>query len=729
MYKQTNLMSHGLMKKKSAYFNLIVFRLTLAFAVLFFTLYPVEAYCGEKLNLLLITIDTLRADRLSCYSTEHVETPNIDSLASKSTLFTRAFAHTPTTLPSHTNILLGTTPLYHGVHDNLSFKVKNEFLTLAEHLKQEGYSTGAFVGAFILDSIFGLSQGFDTYDGNFGQTVAGKRSAERPAEIVVDKALEFLNQSHSPWFLWIHCYDPHDPYEPPEPFKTKHNYDLYDGEVAYVDSVLNKLFQYLENKDYYKNTVIVFTGDHGESLGEHGENTHGYFAYNSTLWIPLIIYVPGIKPQIVDQNVSHIDLFPTICDTLNIKKPLFLQGISLIPSMKGKKLRQQTIYFESLQPYYNLGWAPIRGIIQDKYKFTDSPIPELYDLENDFHETKDISPKNDLDIYRKQLSEILKTLKSSEQVTRNQRIDRDALEKLKSLGYIGDNLGEKKKDFGPGDDVKVLLPYINKSDEALWTWQKGNSKDGIRILQEVLSEKPSISTAYIYLALIYKSEGRLNDSIQVLQAGFESNPESYLIFSAYLDHLFEAKRWTEIIQAFEKMDYPQFEFDPVNWNLAGLAYSYIGNIEKAILLCEKAVSIDHNYPLSYNNLGNIHFNVFNLSKNPEALQKALVNYQKAVELDPQLSQAHLGIGLIFMYENNFIEAAHHLETAYQLQPDFDAILYNLGITYLKMGNKTKALSFFNKFKGSQAYKQMTRIEKENLKIYILQCKEEIYNKR
>ena len=676
----------------------------------------------KKFNLLLITIDTLRADRLSCYSTEHAETPNIDSLAAKSTIFTRAFAHTPTTLPSHTNILLGTTPLYHGVHDNLSFKVKDEFLTLAEHLKQEGYSTGAFVGAFTLDSIFGLSQGFDIYDGDFGQTVAGKRSAERPAEIVVDKALEFLNQSHSPWFLWIHCYDPHDPYVPPEPFRTQYSDDLYDGEVAYVDSVLNKLFQYLKDKDFYENTVIVFTGDHGESLGEHGENTHGNFAYNSTLWIPLIIYIPGIKPQVVDQNVSHIDLFPTICDALKITKPPFLQGNSLIPSNKKKNIVRQAIYFESLQPYYNLGWAPIRGIIQDKHKFIDSPIPELYDLEIDFDEAKDISPINDLDDYQKQLSEILQTQEIRVQSTANQTIDRDALKKLKSLGYIGDYLGEKKKDFGPDDDVKVLLPYNNMSEKALQIWQEGNTKESIKLLKEVITKNNRISISYIHLALIYKSEGRLNDAIQVLRIGLEFIPESYLIFSAYMDYLFEGNQWPEIIQAFEKMDYPQFEFDPINWNLAGLAYSYIGNTEKAILLCEKAVSIDHNYPISYIDLGHIHFNVFNLSTNPEALQKALVNYQKAVELDPQLSVAHYGLGLVFMYENNFIKARQHLETALQLKPDFEAVLYNLGIICLKNGDKIKALSYFNKFKGGSSYKQMVQKEKEQLENYILQCK-------
>jgi arylsulfatase A-like enzyme len=362
-----------------------LFSLFCLFGILINAAVPLRGAEARK-NVLLITIDTLRADRLSCYSSEHVKTPNIDALAAKSTVFTRAFALTSTTLPSHANILLGMTPLYHGVHDNLNFKVRDEYLTLAEHLKKEGYATGAFVGAFPLDSRFGLSQGFDTYDGDFGLTVSGEVvSAERPAEEVVIRALEWLNQQKSPWFLWVHCYDPHDPYEPPEPYRSQYRSSPYEGEVAYVDSAMKKLFRYLEDRDLMEKTVIAFTGDHGESLVEHGEITHGYLAYNSSIWIPLFIFNPGMKPQVIHHNVSHIDMFPTICDILNIERPPFLLGISLLPSMKGKNLERRIIYFESLLPFYDLGWAPIRGTVQGHDKFIDSPIPELYDLEKDFH--------------------------------------------------------------------------------------------------------------------------------------------------------------------------------------------------------------------------------------------------------------------------------------------------------------------------------------------------------
>ncbi|MBM3285391.1 MAG: sulfatase, partial [Candidatus Aminicenantes bacterium] len=342
---------------------------------------------GNPFHVLLITIDTLRADRLSCYGSDRVETRTIDGLAGKGVLFTRAFAHTPTTLPSHTNILLGTTPLVHGVHDNANFIVDKKFPNLATHLKSYGYATGAFVGAFPLDSRFGLTQGFDVYDDNYGTPASQEFTfVERKAEVVVEQALAWLNErrQNQKWFLWIHCFDPHQRYLPPEPFLSQYRDRPYDGEIAYVDFALKKLFAYLGERDLARNTLIVFTGDHGESLGEHGESTHGYFAYNATIRIPLLIAFPGVRQGRVDQNVAHIDIFPTVCDVLGIEKPGFLQGVSLLPAINGKKLPGRRIYFESLYPYFSRGWAPLQGYIEGKEKFIETPNPEVYDLEADF---------------------------------------------------------------------------------------------------------------------------------------------------------------------------------------------------------------------------------------------------------------------------------------------------------------------------------------------------------
>ncbi len=361
----------------------------------------------KNLNVLLITIDTIRPDRLSCYSTKYLKTPRMDALAAKGALFDRAIAHNPVTLPSHVNILLGTTPLYHGVHQNSKSIVAEDFLTLAEYLKSKEYSTAAFIGAFPLDSRFGLPQGFDVYDDSLPSRSAVEFAfPEKKAEKVIQAALDWIEKQGNKWFTWVHIWDPHAPYIPPEPFQSQFKDDPYSGEVAYVDSELGKMFDYLEGNDLLKNTLIILTGDHGESLGEHGEMTHTYFAYNSTLWVPLIIAGPGVKASRIDEYVSHIDIFPTVCDILGIEEPPFLQGISLLPLMKGKKIKKRAIYFESLDPYYNRGWAPLRGFVEERKKFIDSPLPEFYDLENDFDEEKNIVQEIDLNKYRERLKKM-----------------------------------------------------------------------------------------------------------------------------------------------------------------------------------------------------------------------------------------------------------------------------------------------------------------------------------
>jgi arylsulfatase A-like enzyme/Tfp pilus assembly protein PilF len=677
---------------------------------------------------LLITIDTLRTDRLGCYSHERLKTPLIDSRAARGVVFTRAFAHTSTTLASHTNILLGMTPLYHGIHDNLNFKVREEFMTLAEYLKPYGYATGAFLGAFPLDSKFGLSQGFDTYDdGDFWSSSFGDEvSPERPAGAVVDRALEWLDGCSSPWFMWVHCFDPHHPYDPPEPFRTAYRDDPYSGEVAYVDHELGRLFAYLEKNRMEENTLIILTGDHGESLGEHGEKTHGAFAYNSTISIPLLFCYPGAKPQIVQQNVSHIDIFPTVCDILKIEKPPLLQGLSLVPCFEGKKLKSRKIYFESLSPYYNFGWAPIRGIIEDKKKYIDSPIPEIYDLEKDFGENNNMAQQSELAAYRKMLSQIMASQESRDSVGAEKGADKATLEKLKSLGYIGSYPGERKKEFGPEEDAKVLLPYHYKSEEALELKEKGKPAEGIELLKEVITEIKTVSKAYSNLAAIYRSQGKLESAIQVLRMGREFIPDSYMIFSGYLGYLSEAGRWEEVLSVFEGSTFKQLEFDPYVWDLAGQAYLQTGDFENALLFCERAVTIDEEYAISYSHLGSIHFQMFNSTRDPEELSRASLNFEKALRLDPAISSAQDGLGLIHMYKENYEKAIYHLEKALQLQPDLDHTVYNLGIANLRNGNWEGALFYLNQFKNTPSYNKFSREEKEMLEKYIGECRDRLF---
>ena len=674
-----------------------------------------------KQNFLLITIDTLRADRLSCYGSQYPKTPNIDKLAGRGVLFSRAFANTSTTLPSHANILLGTTPNHHGVHENLNFVVREELLTLAEHLKNNGYSTGAFVGAYALDSRFGLSQGFDFYDDKYSRLHSVNLvSLERKAEAVIEAALEWLKGRISPWFLWVHCWDPHSPYDPPEPFKTQYKDHLYEGEVAYVDLILGNLFAYMKENNLFDSTLIIFTGDHGESLGQHGEETHGFFAYNSSIWIPLIISHPETAPGRIDYDVSHIDIFPTVCDVLGIKKPSFLQGASLLPALKGKKLPERPIYFESLYPYYSRGWAPLKGFILKKKKFIDSPIPELYDLNHDFDELNNLAQRKKVAKLTSQLKELINALTPAEKIDATQKVDRETREKLASLGYISSVQVSQKKDFSAKDDVKVLLPYINKIGEGWKLYKKGKQDAGIKLLKEIIKERKDVDLAYKHLASIYQETGNPEEALVILEQGLNALPSSYEIFIEYMKALISVQQYDKVISSFEKTNIRETEYDPEIWSNLGTAYAKKGNFEEAIKAFEMGLSLDDRHPELNNNLANACYSHGLQSKDSLIISRSFEYYKKAIELDPEFPAPYYGLGHAYRQQGNLGGAIYCWEKALEADPDFRQAHFDLAMAYLNTGDKTKAFDLLSEHK-KRYYHLMTPAEKERLDAFIEQC--------
>ncbi|MBN1270958.1 MAG: sulfatase-like hydrolase/transferase [Candidatus Aminicenantes bacterium] len=705
----------------------IFLRFVLLFSPFLFFFFFIQAvlYSSPKqdtsLNLLLITIDTLRADRLGCYGSKAVKTPHIDSLAAEGILFNRAFAHTSTTLPSHTNIMTGATPLYHGVHDNSNFIVSEDLLTLAEHLKRFGYSTGAVIGAYPLDVRFGLNQGFDFYDDDYGnQNFQNPIYVERRAEHVVETALEWMSSQKKPWFLWIHCFDPHFPYESPEPFKEEFKDKPYNGEVSYVDFSLGKLFVYLKNKNVFEKTVIIFTSDHGESLGEHGELTHGYFAYNTSIWVPLIIRIPGSEVRQIDQTVSHIDIFPTVCDILRIEKPAFLQGSSLFPMIQGKRMTEKPVYFESLYPYYSRGWAPIRGYISGKEKYISSPIPELYNLDTDFDEHNNLADRTELGGYQSKLDSIISNQSQPERKA-IQRMDRETLKKLESLGYVSNRQVGPKENSTPDDDVKTLLPYHNRSFEAFDLYRAGKGDEAVRLLRKIITEKEDLDSAYLNLAKIFKETGEMKNALEVLGVALDNLPSSYEVFITYISYLLQAGQYDQVLKIFEKKEYHRMRFDPEIWNSAGVAYMNKGYSEKAIAAFRKAVSLDNDYPAAYNNLGNVYFFDSRKNKNPTSFQLALNNYKKAIELDPDYAMAYNGLGGAYLLGGHIEGAIFCLEKALELDPDLDYALYNLGHAYLRNGDKRKAVEVFENYKKKN-YDHLSPSEQKRLDDLILKYK-------
>jgi len=673
---------------------------------------------NKTYNVLLITIDTLRPDRLGCYNSPHLKTPAIDRLASEGIIFDRAFAHTPLTLPSHANILLGLTPIEHGVHDNGFFRVPENFPTLATWLKKSGYNCGAFIGAFPLDARFGLNRGFDVYDqGYSSDSGLDFKFAERKAEEVVDSALSWLKKQNQAWFLWIHCFDPHQPYEPPSPFSEQFKDDLYSGEVAYTDKSLSVLFDYLRARGLYEETIIILTGDHGQSLGEHGEATHGYFAYNSTIWVPLIIKAPGLKSGRISSYVCHADIFPTVCELLGQPAPEKLAGKSLVPLMKGKSLAPRKIYFESLYAYYRRGWAPLRGFIEGTKKFIDSPLPELYDLKQDFMETKNLATAS-ISKEKEALNQLLKEAGSAI----NQpalKIDRQSQERLASLGYIGGYVPPEKKSFGPEDDLKTLLPFNQKFELAQELYYKGKVTESREILQEIISARPDFDNPYLFLTTILQKSGQLAEAEAVLKSGLKANPRNYKLWMEAGIVEVELGKYEEAINSLQQA-MSLIDWDPDLWNYLGVAYWKKGQLEQALEVYEKALKIDPGYAVTLTNLGMTEISLAMRDREASYLARAAEHLAKALENDPHHAEAYNGLGVVRRLKGDLEGAINLWKKVIELNPGHRFALYNLGLAYLTRGDKAQARSYLEKYKALY-YQGMSPEEREEIDAMIMKC--------
>ncbi|HEX2695654.1 MAG TPA: sulfatase, partial [Acidobacteriota bacterium] len=357
----------------------------------------------DKPNVIIVTMDTTRADHLACYGYPGVKTPTLDALAGRGVLFEQCAAASPLTLPSHATIMTGMYPTYHGVRINGNTAVSEQQTTLAEIFSGRGYQTGAFIAAFVLDGRWGLNQGFGHYDDSFDlkkykQLDLG--AVQKPGNEVMDEALGWLEKEKDrPFFAWVHLYDPHSPYEPPEPFRSEYGRQgrghagLYDGEIAFMDSQIGRLSEWLSAQGLDRKTIVVLIGDHGEGLGSHGEGAHGYFIYDYAVHVPFIVVTPfrelqGIR---VASQSRTADVFPTILELAGIPLPGKVNGGSQVPAMLDPKgTREAPAYSESMAPNLQFGWSPLHALRTPAYKFIDAPRPELYDLVQDPGEEKDV---------------------------------------------------------------------------------------------------------------------------------------------------------------------------------------------------------------------------------------------------------------------------------------------------------------------------------------------------
>jgi tetratricopeptide (TPR) repeat protein len=392
--------------------------------------------------------------------------------------------------------------------------------------------------------------------------------------------------------------------------------------------------------------------------------------------------------------------------------------------MEGKNLPTRPIYFESMDPYYTKGWAPLYGFIDGREKFVESPIPELYDLENDFDELTNLAQEKELGGYRKRLGQIVKGLSSPEGIKAEERLDPETLEKLKSLGYVGSlsSPESRKEIFGPEDDVKVLLPYYKKAIEAMDLYQNGKVTEGIKLLNDIIEQRKDFYLAYYDLGIVYRDTRRLKDALAVLKLGLERLPSNYEIFHNYVSYLLDAAQYDEVIKMVSEKRLRAMEFDPGIWLNLGVAYSNKGDLENARVAYEKALSIDKKNPVIYNNLGWNYYYLTLKTKDRRTFQKCFESFKKALELDPDYASSYNGLGEAYRLADNLDGAIDCWEKALQLKPDFEEALYSLGLAHFDKGETAKALAYLNRYKERYSH-LLTPEERKELDDLIQKCRQ------
>jgi arylsulfatase A-like enzyme len=466
-------------------------------------------------SVLLITLDTTRADRLGCYGRSGADTPRLDALARRGVLFEQAYATTPLTLPSHASILTGTYPLYHGVRDNGSYRLDPRLTSLAELFAERGYRTGAFVGAYPVASHFGLAQGFEIFDEDFTGSGRQRRLtfSERPAERVVEAAGGWLGtlEDGEQFFAWVHVFDPHFAYAPPEPYATRYRDDPYQGEIAYVDHCLGRLFDRLVGLGRLETTLVVVVADHGEALGQHGEGTHSPLIYNSTMWVPLLIAGPRIPPSgRLPTTVSLIDIVPTLTELADLPTPDEVQGVSLVPLWRGAQLAPRAVYLETLRPRLHYGWSDLRGVVANGWKLIEAPEAggsafELYNVVEDPEERNDLSARSADRVVelREQLNRIRDAATSAE-FDADRRMTAEDERHLRALGYVSGTTRDAERRAHPRDKVRVLQGYVVVSNYI----DAGRLEDALRLLDEIEALDPDGLGLHEKRGLVFKELGR-----------------------------------------------------------------------------------------------------------------------------------------------------------------------------------------------------------------------------
>lgn len=620
-------------------------------------------------NVLLVTVDTLRADFLGCYGSTKVATPNVDALAAEGVRFRTAVAPAPLTLPSHCTILTGKYPLATGVRDNLGYALTANHLTLAEILKQNGYRTAAFVSAYVLDSKWGLDQGFDHYDDSFppAQDAGPVRWAvERSGGETADAALKWLDANRSaPFFCWIHLFDPHDPYLPPEPYRSRYRDNPYGGEVAYTDSVAGRIFESLRRNGAWDRTLVVLAGDHGEGLGEHQEPTHGYYLYDSTSLVPLVFKLPRSRSagRVIDFPVQLADVAPTLLQALEIPRPANFQGRGWFGALLGKQQfgAAPPAYVETYYPN-EFGWSELRAWRTADYKYVLAPQAEFYDLRADAGE------QNNLIASKSALAEQYKAALLAFETrygdrgaaaAAQARLSVEDRERFRALGYIGGPTAGRLNRALERPDPKSKIELFCLISNALTEMARSEFSAALEILQQLVRRDPSITTAYSLIGQCYLQLKRYSEARDTFERVVANDPDR--VYPAYYLGLtyFHLRQYERAAPLLEKAVALDPGFFPAH-NYLGFIYSDQGQDRRAIDAFSRAVRIQES-PQSYQMLGLLYVK----GKQLDQAQKA---FHKVTVLEPGNALAHFYLASVYKLQGRPELAKKSLQKAVELDP-------------------------------------------------------------
>lgn len=654
------------MKKILKYALLIV--LPIVIVILIFLLTNLSA---DK-PIILITIDTIRDDYISCYPPYKDNTPHIKEFCKDSIIFQNAYTPVPQTLPSHVSIFTSLYPNRHGVYSNSVFKLKADVMTITKLLKSNGYETGAVVAAYILHSRYGLSEGFDKYiDEMPSDNIMPSQNAQITADEVTKRTIKLIdNFKQKKFFIWIHYFDPHTPYSPPLKYRQKYP-NAYAGEVAFVDDEIGNLFFYLKKNNLYDNSLIILTGDHGESLGEHGENGHGYFLYNTTLRIPFMIKFPHskFKGKIIPQEVITLDIFPTLCSFLNYNcSSSHLEGknlLNLISNDKsGNPLIHQSIFAGTKVPEIDFGWAPLAAIMKKGWKYIESPLPELYNYEND--------PKEENNLYntnhqlKNKLSKELTIWLAKEkekEIDSKIKADPESMEKLQALGYIGGRFHTPKQQHTDVKSMKITISVLDQSTALL---NQGKHTEAIAMVENEIErlEKENIPAPFLYsIAAYYHSKNKnIDKAIYYYNKHIELVPDfadTYIALAQiYKDEKKDYQKAIDYLKIAINLDPDIYE----PYYMLGNLLVDLQNYDQAKGIFQKAVN---KFPDNYDLL-NAYARLLDFT---QQYDDAIITLTKAIQLEPYKVDAYINLSIVYYDKGEIQKSYDNIQKALEVYPN------------------------------------------------------------